>query len=274
MTNTMRYEVASFTKNPVALATMKLLRMHGLTHRVPDRARGCPPSWKRGTGFETMKFRHLLAHTSGINQMLAAKKAELGETTFDSLFNNSWDGLQEIVAQTVTLDSARSYKNANYGILGHPQRQPVAGARAAYDPPSRAAAPPRSTRAPTRSTPSSSCRRTSRRPAGINLGPASATRATDGLNYPAGATQNTKGSLGAWPALNCAGNAGLRLSATEMVRYLAHLRHGTIVHPDDLKTMDKLRLGWSGGRAPPAAHGGARWQTAPSTAPPRSGPAA
>ena len=58
------------------------------------------------------------------------------------------------------------------------------------------------------------------------------------------------------------GNAGLRLSATEMVRYLAHLRHGTIVHPDDLKTMDDLRLGWAAGNnsGEPAAarwHGGA-----------------
>ena len=31
-----------------------------------------------------------------------------------------------------------------------------------------------------------------------------------GLNYPAGATQSTKGSLLAWPSLICAGNAGLR----------------------------------------------------------------
>ena len=35
MTNTMRYEVASFTKNPVALSTMKLLRLHGLTIESP-----------------------------------------------------------------------------------------------------------------------------------------------------------------------------------------------------------------------------------------------
>ena len=38
MTNTMRYEVASFTKNPVALSTMKLLRHARADHRVPDRA--------------------------------------------------------------------------------------------------------------------------------------------------------------------------------------------------------------------------------------------
>jgi hypothetical protein len=29
------------------------------------------------------------------------------------------------------------------------------------------------------------------------------------------------------------------------VKYLAHLRHGSIIHPDDLATMDQLRAGWN-----------------------------
>src|SRR6478735_7868092 len=117
MTNTMRYEVASFTKNPVALSTMKLLRMHGLTIESPI-APWLPAEWARGTAFKTMKFRHLLAHTSGINQALEAKKALLPEATFNALYNNKWAGLKNIVALNPTLDSKRDYKNANYGILG------------------------------------------------------------------------------------------------------------------------------------------------------------
>ena len=96
-------------------------------------------------------------------------------------------------------------------------------------------------------------------PAGINIGTCVGDAAKDGLNYPAGATQTTKGSLGAWPAANCAGNAGLRLSSLEMVRYLAHLRHGSIVHPDDLAKMDELRLGWSHPNSLSGEPAGARW---------------
>ena len=254
MTNTMRYEVASFTKNPVALSTMKLLRMHGLTIESPI-APWLPAEWARGTAFKTMKFRHLLAHTSGINQALTAKKADMNDDTkFNSLYNNKWAGLKNIVALNPTLDSTRSYKNANYGILGI-LNATMWRAHGGYVPSNGGNAPI------TESTYALFSQQFMQygilSPAGIAPTPCTGNSALDGLNYAAGATQNTKGSLLAWPALNCAGNAGLRLSATEIVRYLAHLRHGTIVHPDDLKTMDEKFLGWSGGSNTARWHGGA-----------------
>ena len=69
---------------------------------------------------------------------------------------------------------------------------------------------------------------------------------------------------------------GLRLSATEIVRYLAHLRHGTIVHPDDLKTMDDLRVGWAAANNKSGEPAGARWHGGAfnGDGSPRSGPAA
>lgn len=242
MTNTMRYELASFTKNPVALSTMKLLRRHGLTIKSPIEP-WLPADWKRGAAFKSMTFEHLLGHTSGINQALTAKKADMGDDTkFNSLYNNTWTGLKNIVELNPTLNSDRSYKNANYGILGilnATMWRAEGGFVLGFGGP-----------APIRETSYSLYAQQFMQwnilgPAGIPQSPCTGDKATDGLNYAAGATQSSKGSLLAWPALNCAGNAGLRLSATEMVRYLAHLRHGNIVHPDDLKTMDDLRLGWS-----------------------------
>lgn len=254
MTNTMRYELASFTKNPVALTTMKLLRMRGLTIESPIHP-WLPAEWNvRGASFKNMKFRHLLAHTSGINQMLEAKKAQMGETRFESVFNNNWEGLRWAVEQTTTLDSPRSYKNANYGILG------VLNA-SLWRASGGAILGPGGIQPVNKQTSSLYAQQFMQTqilaPAGIASGSCAGTPATDGLNYPAGATQSTNGSLGAWPALICAGNAGLRLSSTELVRYLAHLRHGSIVHPDDLKTMDAQYLGWSGGDNGARWHGGA-----------------
>jgi CubicO group peptidase (beta-lactamase class C family) len=255
MKNTMRYEVASFTKNPVALETMKLLRLNHLSVDSPIAA-WLPPSWKRGKGFGTMKFSHLLSHTSGINQMLAQKQATLGKPKLDTLAGNTWEGLQWIVKQDVVVPSSRLYKNANYGILAilNARLWKAAGGVVIQD---------GQIAAVKKDTYSAYVQQFNQweifTPSGIKNVTCVGNAATDGLNYPAGASQSTKGGLGAWPAGNCAGNAGLRLSSVEMVRYLAHLRHGDIVHPDDLKTMDEFRLGWREATQIPTAPSTVRW---------------
>ncbi len=81
-------------------------------------------------------------------------------------------------------------------------------------------------------------------PAGIkNVGCVAADESAAGLNYAPAATQKTNGQLMYWPVEQCPGNAGLRLSSIEIVQYLAHLRHGKIIGPADLATMDALRAG-------------------------------
>jgi CubicO group peptidase (beta-lactamase class C family) len=232
----MRYEVASLTKNVTAVATMKLLRLNNLSIETKIWPY-LPANWTRSSGFDNMRFRHLLQHTSGINQMIVNK--ELNDPTDYKNANNNWDGLRWIVKQDVVVDSPRSYKNANYGLLGilNAVLYRRAGgningltigefSHAAYQ--------------------QEFNQKYIFTPSGIfDVGCVDPSPSVAGLNYAAGATQGSTGALLAWPELICAGNAGLRLSSIDIVRYLATLRSGKILHPDDLATMDSLRLGWS-----------------------------
>ena len=276
MKPTMRYELASVTKNVTAVATMKLLRAQNKGLTVDSRVGPyLPGAWKRGKGWDTMTFRNLLAHNSGILQMLVAQQAKLGETQFKKVFNNNWDGLRWTVAQNVTPGSGAVYKNANYGLLGIANAYlwkavggQVMGTKATYvesmnykgDEIKKKVYVPvvldvgENTHA--RYQEQFNQRRIFT-PAGINNVGCVGDPATSGLNYAAGADKDSKGKLMAWHHLICAGNAGLRLSAIELVRYLAHLRHGNIIDPADLKTMDDGRLGWNYASNGTFGHGGA-----------------
>ncbi len=65
----------SATKTVTAIATMKLLRANYLTVESSIDAY-LPPDWQRGPGLDTksVKFRHLLTHTSGNGQAIAARR--------------------------------------------------------------------------------------------------------------------------------------------------------------------------------------------------------
>jgi len=259
MKATMRYEVASFTKNPTAVATMKLLRMNDLSIESKILP-WLPSSWKkRGSGWEEITFRHLLAHTSGVNQMLVEQMAKLGEEAFKKVFDNDWEGLEWTVQQHLTwtdqkpvkLGAAWAYKNANYGLLGilNAYLWKAKGGKLIQEQDGQIVTLPvqRTTHARYQQDFN---QRHIFTPSGIKNVGCVGDSTSAGLNYPAGAKYYGRAKLGAllaWPSLICAGNAGLRLSSIEMVRYLAHLRHGTIIHPDDLETMDTQapRLGWS-----------------------------
>jgi CubicO group peptidase (beta-lactamase class C family) len=260
MKPTTRYEIASLTKNVTAVATMKLLRLRGLNVNSPIHGY-LPTSWKRGSGFgatdaQKVTFAQLLTHTSGAYQttQLPACKDVCG---------NDWDGLEAMVKIGVVPNSSRVYKNANYALLrilnarmwkaaggkimgtkteyvegtnhkGDEIKKPV---QVPYVLPINAATSGRYAM--------DFVRRFILTPAGIkNVGCVAADASTAGLNYAPGATQKTEGQLMYWPEEQCPGNAGLRLSSIEIVQYLAHLRHGTIIEPVDLATMDALRAGW------------------------------
>lgn len=234
MTPAIRYELASLTKNFTAVATMKLLRAHGLTinARVGP---WLPKTWLRSAGFRTVRFRHLLSHTSGINQMLAALPAGTAPS------DNGWNAMRFIVRQPVVPGSPRRYKNANFAILR------IANAfmwRRLGGRLNGVAVPVR--RANHAAYALDYLRRHVFAPAGIkNVACRTSDTANAGLSYRAGSTQNTAGRLLSTSGEECAGARGTRLNAVEIVRYLVHLRHGAIIDPADLATMDALRLGWN-----------------------------
>ncbi len=253
MKPTMRYELASLTKNFTAVSTMKLLRLRGLTIESPITA-VLPGSWKLSEGFKGLKFRHLLTHRSGINQAVTAFTKEQRDALG---LANHYNGLREIAKLNVVPGSGYAYFNTNYAllrvlnarmwkaaggkILGAKQQvlpvDAATNARYAMD----------------------FLQRRVLTPSGINGANCVApSPATVGLNYyRSNPSQLDKGSIASWPSDQCAGNAGLRLSSIEVVRYLTHLRHGTIIDPLDLAQMDKLLLGWDKGSANGAfQHGG------------------
>ena len=113
MTPNIRYEMASVAKNTTAIQTMELLRRHGLTVESSIDT-FLPAEWVRGAGFNTksVKFRHLLAHTSGLGQVfLGLNDADVAQ------YGNDWDGLRFAVAKGAIPGSTRSYFNTNYALL-------------------------------------------------------------------------------------------------------------------------------------------------------------
>jgi len=62
--------------------------------------------------------------------------------------------------------------------------------------------------------------------------------------YKINATQSDTGDVYGTGKSECAGARGIALSSVQLVQYLAHLRHGTIINQADLDTMDALRAGW------------------------------
>ncbi|MEA2193565.1 MAG: hypothetical protein QOI73_3686 [Solirubrobacteraceae bacterium] len=245
MKPTMRYELASLTKNFTALSTMKLLRLRGGGMSIDSPITTyLPPDWKPSAGIKTVTFRQLLTHSSGIKQAIAPlsdeKVKQLG-------LSGSYNGLREIVKLKVVPTPGVAYSNQNYQLLRvlnarmwkasgaklHDDKGNVLAVKAGTD--WRYALDFLNSQV--------------LHPSGIATAgcdrPASSKTA---LNYyRPNVAQADKGAIAYWPANQCAGNAGLRLSSVEVVRYLAHLRHGKIVEPEDLARMDALHLGWDKG---------------------------
>jgi CubicO group peptidase (beta-lactamase class C family) len=259
MTPTMRYEIASVTKNITAVATMKLLRMRGLTVESSIDT-FLPASWTRGAGYRQVTYKQLLTHTSGLAQ--TEKTAACKDVCA-----NDWDGMRARVAVGLLPASpanrSRVYSNSNYALLRILNAQmwkaaggTVMGKKAQYVETTNYKGDeikkkvyvdvvlPVNGATNARYAMDFVAKRILN-PAGINnVNCVAASQTAAGLNYPAGAKQTSKGELLSWPSDQCAGNAGMRLSSVELVRYLAHLRHGNIIDPADLAKMDELRAGW------------------------------
>jgi CubicO group peptidase (beta-lactamase class C family) len=111
MTEHRTINIASVSKTLTAVATLQLLEANGLSTEDfiwPF----LPPDWDLGPGVADLKFRHLLQHRTGWNQMFKAMtKAE------QEPWGNDWDGIAFVVSQGATPGAGYSYKNANFAVL-------------------------------------------------------------------------------------------------------------------------------------------------------------
>lgn len=112
-----RMELMSVTKAITGIAIVRALDHANVSVDTPITP-FLPSEWKKGKGFgwtstNPVTFRHLLTHTSGINQ--AIENPNIDTTGW----GNGWAGLAEIVADGVTPNVAAgsSYRNANFAML-------------------------------------------------------------------------------------------------------------------------------------------------------------
>ncbi len=111
-----RINVMSATKTWSAVAVLQLLEQRGLT--IDEKiSKWLPKNWfLRGPGFrnsDSLTFRQLLTHTSGLNQKFQELKAA-GE---HGPWSNAWDGIKFVVRKGTHDDKSASYKNMNFALL-------------------------------------------------------------------------------------------------------------------------------------------------------------
>lgn len=234
-TPTTRLEVMSVTKNMTAIALLKLLQAEAVSIDSPI-ARWLPLDWPKAGGFKRasqtpITFRHLLTHTSGVNQAIVAAPPGSG-------VGNSWSGLRALVALGATPNAAPdNYKNANYALMRvlipRLTGQRVVTEQRAYKryllwlneavfEPSGVA--------------SVSCWESDDSNAALTYNVADPAAA--------GWLVEREGA----ERVHCGGHTGLHLSSRDLARVLVHLRHTTALLPADARAaMLADRLGWNEG---------------------------
>ena len=231
-----RIDIASATKNFMAAATLKLLVANRLNPQTFVRPY-LPASWTKGTNWDKVRFVHLLAHTSGLGQMGAALTPQQQAASWNTVYS----GVQWAAGRTITVPSGYSYTNMNYAMLRVilPRLWQLAE-------PSRGVPNVTSTNSGTWAL--AYINEKLLVPAGIGTRSCQpANTSTAPLAYDVNQAQSP-GSLIQLTGANaevCAGHRGLQLSALDMVRFQAHLRHGTIVAPQVRFWMDSQKLGWN-----------------------------
>ena len=243
MTTTSKMEIWSATKTYTAAATLKLLEAHPQASASSPVGPYLPDGWVRGAGFagitpvaQRVTFAQLLSHTSGLGQVgdnLSSAETILG------LWNTRWAGVQYAVAKGTSAPAGFNYTNMNYALLR------VLNARLARD------------LDPTIPVQNASNTGTINlayintrllQPAGIPpVACVAADPSTAVLHYNA-ALPAQGGSLVQLTGVDnegCAGHRGLHLSAIDMLRFMVHLRHGSIVSEGVRTEMDSNEFGWT-----------------------------
>lgn len=234
MQASMQMELASVTKNVTAVATMKLLRRNGLTPETVVWPY-LPKTWDVSK-FKQVKFRHLLTHTSGLNQAITAMA--------NPPSNNGWNAMQTVVANGTVVDSQRSYKNANFAILRIVNAE--LWNRSGGKKYTNAAEEITINAANHTSYVLEYMREFIFKPAQIGGIGCIAPGTTTGVrSYAINSTQASKGKVLGTGTEECAGARGLAMSSAQLVQYLSKLRSGAIVSQADLDWMDEQRAGWN-----------------------------
>lgn len=253
-TSSHRMQVASVSKTLTAIGALKLLDELGVSVETPIAA-WLPAGWTLGSGWGSVTFRHLMTHTSGVNQAIQA----LSDDELDNI-GNDWSGLQYVAGLDVAPGSASSYKNANYALL-------------------RILLPTLWTSQPAHPWFGVGIDEETHGPLHVLFmdayvfDPAGVAQPGCWLTgHPAALLYNVadasvSGSASEIPNPNCGAHAGWHLSATDLLRVMVYLRHDPSFIPAGvLAEMDLKKLGWnqssnssSNGRAGKYWHGGTWW---------------
>lgn len=231
-----RMDIASATKNISAAALLKLVEKRGVT--LDTKLWGYLPLDLRATMDESWKnltIKHILGHRSGIAQMLAGlSDADRAKTS------NLYEGIKFAMTKPIVVDSDWSYKNMNYAIarLIIPKlwdlTEPTRGVPDSIN--------------STNSGPWTLAYINERLFAPAGIAPTSCVANPDTAAHAYDIADTAKGGvlvqLDGTDFEACGGHRGLHLSAVDMVRWQAHLRHGTVVSSTVRQQMDSFRLGW------------------------------
>lgn len=239
MTGSSKMEIWSATKTYTATMALKLLEAHLGASLDGPITPWLPDGWKVGTGFDSkgVTFRQLLDHTSGLGQV--GQNLTAFEKDMD-LWNTRWFGVQYAVGRGTKPGSAYNYTNMNYALLRVLNAELV-----------RELEPgkwPTQDETNTGKINLALINRDLLKPAGV---PAAGCSEPGFLKSVLHYNADAPDSGGALVELTgsgeqaCAGHRGLHLSAIDMVRFMTHLRHGSIVSPGVRKLMDAGRLGWN-----------------------------
>ena len=243
MTTTSKMEIWSVTKTYTAAATLELLEAHPQASVSSPVAPYLPAGWFRGAGFgatmpldQRVTFAQLLGHTSGLGQVkdgLTPLERSLG------LYNKRWAGVQYAVAKGTSAPASYNYDNMNYALLR------VLNARLARD---LNPAIPVQNASNTGTINLAVINARLLQPAGINPTSCVAANPSSAVLHYNAATPAQSGVLVQLTGPDneeCAGHRGLHLSAIDMLRFMVHLRHGSIVSEAVRTMMDSNQFGWN-----------------------------
>ncbi len=230
MASDMKMELAGVTQNITAVATLKVVRAHNLTidHKVWPYL---PDAWDRSE-FSDVSFRDLLTHTSGVAQSIKQMPDYLKPK------NNGWRAMKTLVQYGATPADDRKDKAANYALLRiivaemWLQKSGYEGVQITKDNHTNFTL--------------DYMRKAIFQPADLD-GVGCITGKYKGAvrSYARNADQGSSGKVLGTVKGECAGARGIALSSVQLLQYLAHLRHGSIIVDADLATMDSLRAGWA-----------------------------